>query len=98
MWSSDGRLAPWDHRRKAICPVVIDSSMLRSTMGHDFMRDYAHSVRKETRMYRFGKASGIAALAFSVSGEDASLVIGQAFSLAGGRTAGHRRVDRMGLV
>lgn len=49
-------------------------------------------------MYRFGKASGIDALAFSVSGEDASLVIGQAFSLAGGRTAGHRRVDRMGLV
>ncbi len=72
--------------------------MLRSTMGHDFMRDYAQSVRKETRMYRFGKASGIAALAFSVSGEDASLVIGQPLSRAGGRTAGHRLVDRMGRV
>lgn len=70
--------------------------MLRSTMGHDFMRDYAQSVGKETRMHRFGKDSGIAAVALSVVGEDASFMTGQA--LAGGRTACHGLVERTGPV
>ena len=60
------------------------------------MRDYAESVRKETKMHRFGKAFGIATAASSVAGEDASFVAGQA--LAGGRTACHGLVERMGPV
>jgi hypothetical protein len=64
------------------------------------MRGYTESVRKETKMHRFGKASGIAAVAFSVAGAVASFVTGQALAGAGRPNAGHshRLLERMGLV
>jgi len=87
-------------RCNAICPGFIDTPLLRSTIGHDFMRDYAESIRAETKMQRFGAPEEIASVAFFLAGADSSFMTGQALVVDGGYTAGHSHglVELMGLT
>jgi len=87
-------------RCNAICPGFIDTPLLRSTIGHEFMRDYQDSIRAETKMQRFGRAEEMAGVAFFLASQDSSFMTGQALVADGGYTAGHSHglVELMGLT
>lgn len=58
------------HAAAPVTPGFIRIPMLRSTMGHDFMRDDAERAHKETRMHRLSTTSEMAGVSFFLAVEE----------------------------
>jgi NAD(P)-dependent dehydrogenase (short-subunit alcohol dehydrogenase family) len=77
-------------RANCICPGFIETPLFRATLGSaEFARQREHMLEQQ-QTGRFGEPEEVAGVAFFLAGDDSSFVTGQAITVDGGYTVGHR--------
>jgi NAD(P)-dependent dehydrogenase (short-subunit alcohol dehydrogenase family) len=77
-------------RANCICPGFIETPLFRATLGSEAFAGQREHMREQHQTGRFGEPEEVAGVAFFLASDDSSFVTGQAITVDGGYTVGHR--------